>query len=40
MDAVTVVSRHGPRDKIVEPAGIDPSSTERRLTSAARKEQP
>jgi uncharacterized protein len=40
MDAVTVVSGHGGRDKIVELAGIDRSLTERRLTSAARKEQP
>jgi uncharacterized protein YggU (UPF0235/DUF167 family) len=39
VDAVTVVSGHGARDKIVELAGLDPSSIERRLTSAARKEQ-
>ena len=38
-DSVTVVSGHGARDKIVELAGVDPSSIERRLTSAARKEQ-
>ena len=40
VDAVTVVSGHRTREKIVELAGIDPSSIERRLTSAARKEQP
>jgi uncharacterized protein len=39
-DAVTLVSWHGARDKIVELAGIDASLTERRLASAARKEQP
>ena len=37
--AVTVVSGHSAPDKIVELAGIDPSSIERRLASAARKEQ-
>ena len=39
VDAVTVVSGHGARNKTVELAGIDSSSIERRLTSAARKEQ-
>ena len=39
VDAVTVVSGHGTRDKIVELAGVDPSSLERRLTSAARKKR-
>ncbi len=37
-DAVTLVSGHGARDKIVELAGIGPSQIERRLTSAAGKE--
>jgi len=39
-DAVTLVSGHGGRDKIVELTGIDPDRVERRLTAAARKEQP
>lgn len=39
VDGVTVVSGHGAPDKIVELAGIDPSSVEQRLISAARKEQ-
>lgn len=37
-DAVRVVSGHAARDKIVELAGIGPSLTERRLTSAAGRE--
>jgi len=39
-DAVTLVSGHGGRDKVVELTGIDPDRVERRLTAAARKEQP
>ena len=39
-DAVTLVSGHGGRDKIVELTGIDSDPVERRLTAAARKEQP
>src|SRR2546425_12427730 len=38
-EAVTLVSGHGGRDKIVELNGIDPSQIERRLTSAAGKER-
>ena len=38
--AVTVVSGHGARDKMVELTGIEPSVTERRLASAAGKERP
>jgi hypothetical protein len=38
-DAVTLVSGHGGRDKIVELMGLGPSEVERRLTSAAPKEQ-
>jgi len=38
-DAVTLVSGHGGRDKIVELIGIGPSQIERRLTSAAGKER-
>src|SRR2546421_6982842 len=34
-EAVTLVSGHGGRDKIVELAGIGPSQIERRLSSAA-----
>jgi uncharacterized protein (TIGR00251 family) len=37
-DAVTLVSGHSARDKIVELAGLGPDQTERRLESAARKE--
>jgi uncharacterized protein len=37
-EAVTLVSGHGARDKIVELAGLGPSQIERRLTSAAGKE--
>jgi uncharacterized protein YggU (UPF0235/DUF167 family) len=38
-DAVTLVSGHGGRDKIVELAGLGPAQIERRLTSAAGKER-
>jgi uncharacterized protein len=38
-EAVTLVSGHGARDKIVELAGIGPSQIERRMTSAAEKER-
>jgi uncharacterized protein YggU (UPF0235/DUF167 family) len=38
-DAVTVVSGHGGRDKIVELAGLGPTQIERRLASAAGKER-
>jgi uncharacterized protein YggU (UPF0235/DUF167 family) len=38
-NAVRLVSGHGARDKIVELAGIDATLTERRMASAARKEQ-
>jgi uncharacterized protein (TIGR00251 family) len=34
-EAVTLVSGHGARDKIVELAGLGPSQIERRLSSAA-----
>jgi uncharacterized protein (TIGR00251 family) len=37
-EAVTLVSGHGARDKIVELEGIGPSQIERRLSSAAGKE--
>ena len=37
--AVTLVSGHGSRDKIVERAGIDPEDIDRRLSFAARKER-
>ena len=37
--AVTLVSGHGSRDKIVELAGIDPEDIDRRLSFAARKER-
>jgi uncharacterized protein (TIGR00251 family) len=37
-DAVTLVSGHARRDKIVELAGLGPAQIERRLTSAAGKE--
>jgi uncharacterized protein len=37
--AVTLVSGHGARDKIVELAGVEPGDIERRLSSAARKER-
>lgn len=38
-DAVTLVSGHGARDKIVELEGIGPAQIERRLSSAAGKER-
>src|SRR5205807_10415494 len=38
-DAVTLVSGHGGRDKIVELAGLGPAQIERRLSSAAGKER-
>ena len=38
-EAVTLVSGHGARDKIVELAGIGPSQIERRMSSAAGKER-
>jgi uncharacterized protein (TIGR00251 family) len=38
-DAVTLVSGHGARDKIVQLAGIDATQIERRLSSAAGKER-
>lgn len=38
-EAVTLVSGHGARDKIVELEGIEPSQIERRLSSAAGKER-
>jgi uncharacterized protein len=38
-DAVTLVSGHSGRDKIVELAGLGPAQIERRLTSAAGKER-
>ena len=37
--SVTLVSGHGARDKIVELAGLDPGEIERRLSSAAGREQ-
>jgi uncharacterized protein (TIGR00251 family) len=38
-EAVTLVSGHGARDKIVELEGIEPGQIERRLSSAAGKER-
>lgn len=38
--AVTLVSGQGARDKIVQPAGLDQSQIDRRLSSAAEKERP
>jgi uncharacterized protein (TIGR00251 family) len=38
-EAVTLVSGHGGRDKIVELSGLGPSQIERRLSSAAGKER-
>ena len=38
-DAVTLVSGHGARDKIVQLAGLDPTQVERRLATAAGKER-
>ena len=37
-EAVTLVSGHGARDKIVQLAGLDPTQIEQRLSSAAGKE--
>ena len=37
--SVTLVSGHGARDKIVELAGLDPGEIDRRLSSAAGREQ-
>jgi uncharacterized protein YggU (UPF0235/DUF167 family) len=37
-DAVTVVSGHGGREKVVELAGIGPAQIERRLASAVERE--
>ena len=37
-EAVTLVSGHSGRDKIVELAGLDPTQIDRRLSSAAGKE--
>jgi uncharacterized protein (TIGR00251 family) len=37
-DAVTLVSGHGARDKIVQLSGLDPTQIERRLSSAAGKD--
>ena len=39
-DAVTLVSGHAARDKIVQLTCLDPSQIERRLSSAAGKERP
>jgi uncharacterized protein (TIGR00251 family) len=38
-EAVTLVSGHGARDKIVRLTGLDPTQIERRLSSAAGKER-
>ncbi len=38
-DAVTLVSGHGARDKIVQLTGLDSAQIERRLSSAAGKER-
>ena len=38
-EAVTLVSGHGARDKVVELAGVGPEQIERRLSSAAGKER-
>jgi uncharacterized protein (TIGR00251 family) len=38
-DAVTLVSGHGARDKIVQLIGLDSNQIERRLSSAAGKDQ-
>jgi uncharacterized protein len=37
-EAVTLVSGHGARDKIVQLAGLDPTQIDRRLSSAAERE--
>jgi uncharacterized protein (TIGR00251 family) len=39
LTAVTIVSEHGARDKIVELAGVGPALIERRLASAAAPER-
>ena len=39
-EAVTLVSGHGGRDKIVELTGLDPFQVEQRFASAAREERP
>ena len=38
-DAVTLVSGHGARDKVVQLAGLDSTQVERRLATAAGKER-
>ena len=38
-EAVTLVSGHGARDKIIELAGLDQTQIEQRLASAAEKER-
>ena len=38
-DAVTLVSGHGARDKIVQLAGLDSTQVERRLSTAAGKDR-
>jgi uncharacterized protein (TIGR00251 family) len=38
-DAVTLVSGHGARDKIVKLAGLDSTQVERRLSTAAGKDR-
>jgi uncharacterized protein YggU (UPF0235/DUF167 family) len=38
-DAVTLVSGHGARDKIVQLTGLDSTQIERRLSSAAGEER-
>ena len=38
-EAVTLVSGHGARDKIVQLAGLDSTQVERRLSTAAGKER-
>jgi len=38
-DAVTLVSGHGARDKIIQLAGLDETEIERRLATAAEKER-
>jgi len=38
-DAVTLVSGHGARDKIIELAGLDQTEIEQRLASAAERER-
>ena len=38
-DAVTLVSGHGARDKVVQLAGLDSTQVERRLSTAAGKDR-